>query len=114
MISMDKRSPKEESIEKILEKRVIRNFIDLLILFEIYKTPLISGYDIFVTFQKKFNLMISPGTVYLTLYKLEREGLIKGEERRRKRVYILTNKGEKLVRKIPIIKENINFLLSRI
>jgi len=56
----------------------------LLILLEISRSPFISGYDIIVIFQKKFNLFISPGTIYLILYKLERDGLIKGEDRRRK------------------------------
>ena len=51
---------------------------------EISRSPFISGYDIIVIFQKKFNLFISPGTIYLILYKLERDGLIKGEDRRRK------------------------------
>ncbi|MEM2577349.1 MAG: PadR family transcriptional regulator [Candidatus Bathyarchaeia archaeon] len=104
----------KNSIEKTLQKRFLKNFMDLLILVEISRTPLISGYDIIVAFQRKFNLFISPGTVYSTLYRLERDGLIRGEERKRKRVYILTSKGEEFVRRISILQENFNFILSKI
>lgn len=86
----------KNSIDKIIQKRFIKNFIDLLILLKISRLPFISGYDIVVAFQKKFNLFISPDTIYLTLYKLERDGLIRGENRR-KRVYALTPNGEKFV-----------------
>lgn len=114
MITMSVHFYRDKNMDKKVQRRIIRNFVDLLILFEIYRSPLISGYDIIIAFQRKFNLIISPGTIYLTLYRLERDGLIKGENRRRKRVYILTRKGEKIVKNIPALKENINFILSRI
>lgn len=104
----------KNNVDKIIQKRFVRNFIDLLILLEISRSPFISGYDIIVTFQKRFNLFISPGTVYLTLYRLERDGLIRGEDRRRKRVYALTPKGEKFVENISALQENFNLILSRI
>jgi len=66
-----------------------------------------------VAFQKRFNLFISPGTIYLTLYTLEREGLIRGEDRR-KRVYILASKGEKFIEEALAFQENIKLILSKI
>ncbi|MEM2454973.1 MAG: helix-turn-helix transcriptional regulator [Candidatus Bathyarchaeia archaeon] len=72
-----------------------------------------SGYDMIVAFQKRFNLFISPGTIYLTLYTLEREGLIRGEDRR-KRVYILASKGEKFIEEALAFQENIKLILSKI
>jgi DNA-binding PadR family transcriptional regulator len=44
-------------------------------------------------FIQKYDLLVSPGTVYALLYSLEREGLIKGKVEERKRVYELTNSG---------------------
>lgn len=114
MIIMVKQIYSKNSVEKTLQKRFIKNFMDLLILLEISRTPLIGGYDIIVVFQRKFNLFISPGTVYSTLYRLERDGLIKGEDRKRKRVYVLTSKGEELIEKISALQENFNFILSKI
>lgn len=103
-----------DSIDKIIQKRLIRNFIDLLILLEVSKSPPLSGYDIIVAFQKKFNMLVSPGTVYMTLYRLERDGLIRGENRRRKRVYYLTSKGEEYLRSISALQENFDLILSKI
>jgi len=44
---------------------------------------------------ERFDVMISPGTVYSLLYSLEREGLIMGIDKPRKRMYKLTENGEK-------------------
>lgn len=114
MITMVKRFYDKNNVDKILQKRLVRNFIDLLILLEISRSPLISGYNIVVAFQRKFNLFISPGTIYLTLYKLERDGLIKGEDRKRKRVYTLTSKGKRFIENVSALQENVAFILSKI
>ncbi|MEM1555852.1 MAG: PadR family transcriptional regulator [Candidatus Bathyarchaeia archaeon] len=104
----------KDDINKIIQRRFFRNFIDLLILYEIYKTPFIGGYDIIVAFQKRFRSSISPGTIYSILYKLEREGLIRGKNRGRKRIYTLTTKGEKLLKESFKVQENIKLILSKI
>jgi len=56
-----------------------------------------SGYDVIAFINKKFHLLMSSGTVYNILYGLERKGLIKNMLSRRKRVYKLTDKGEKTI-----------------
>lgn len=101
-----------KSIDKIIQRRITRNFIDIFILSEVSKSPL-SGYDIMTIIYKRFNLLISPGTIYSTLYSLERDGLIRGENRRRKRVYTLTHKGEKFVRSILAMRDEIESLLLK-
>jgi len=63
-----------------------------LILQELGSKPL-SGYDIISLIYKRFNLLISSGSIYSVLYSLEREGLVKGGWVGRKRVYMLTSKG---------------------
>lgn len=93
-----------------LHRRVIKSFMDILILAELRKNSL-SGYDIIGLIHKKFGILVSSGTVYSLLYSLEREGLIKGTWNQRKRVYELTKKGEQNIKVIANANEEIqNFL----
>jgi DNA-binding PadR family transcriptional regulator len=82
---------------KDIETRVIKNFLDILILIEMKKQSNLSGYDITSFVNSKFGGIMSPGTVYATLYTIERKGLIKGESDGRKTVYALTDKGNEVV-----------------
>jgi len=75
-------------------ERIVKNFMDVLVMVELRDNPL-SGYDVISLIHKKFNLLVSSGTVYSLLYSLERDGLIEGKLNDRKRVYVLTEKGEK-------------------
>ena len=52
-----------------------------------------NGYQIVRFIQKKYDLMISPSTVYSVLYLLERRDLIKAKSINNVRVYSLTEKG---------------------
>ena len=89
---MERISLNRKTILQQMYKRLIRNFLDILILQELRSKPL-SGYDIISLIHKRFNLLISSGSIYSMLYSLEREGLVRGGWVGRKRVYILTNKG---------------------
>ena len=80
-----------------IQERLVRSFLDVLIMMELRNTAM-SGYDLGKSISKKFRLFISPGTVYSTLYYSERRGLTESIEGPRKRVYILTNEGEKKVK----------------
>ncbi len=82
---------------KDIETRVVKNFLDILILIEMKKHSNISGYDVTAFVNNKFGGILSPGTVYATLYAIERKGLIEGESDGRKTVYKLTSKGEEVV-----------------
>ena len=92
--------PTSEKMEgKILRKiheRIIKNFMDIIIMTELRNGSL-SGYDFISYIHNKFNLLVSSGTVYSLLYALERNGLIEGVWEERKRVYRLTQKGEKTI-----------------
>ena len=77
-------------------ERIVKNFMDVLVMAELRNNPL-SGYDVISLIHKKFNLLVSSGTVYSLLYSLERDGLIEGKLNDRKRVYVLTDKGEKTI-----------------
>jgi len=78
---------------------LLKRFIDLIVLEELKKCDM-SGYDLVFKLHTKYDLLISPGTVFALLYSLERRGFIKGKVEERKRVYELTDSG----------LENANFL----
>jgi DNA-binding PadR family transcriptional regulator len=97
-------------IAEKLHRKAIKSFMDILVLAELRRGSL-SGYDIIGLIHKKFGILVSSGTVYSLLYSLERNGLIKGIWNQRKRVYILTEKGEQNTKVITKANEEIqNFL----
>jgi len=78
----------------MLRERIIRDFMDVIILAQSNSREApFSGYDIIHFVHRRFNILLSSGTVYALLYSMEREGLIKGKWTGRKRVYMLTEKG---------------------
>lgn len=91
-------------------ERVVKNFMDVLVMTELRSNPL-SGYDVISLVHKKFNLLVSSGTVYSLLYSLERDGLIEGQLNDRKRVYVLTEKGEKTIDSILNANDQIQGML---
>ena len=98
-------------VEK-LRKRVIQNFMDIMILTEMKKSAL-SGYDVIGLVHNKFGVLISSGTIYSLLYSLERDGLIRGVWNQRKRVYELTEEGKQNIKAIVKANQEVqNFLRS--
>jgi DNA-binding PadR family transcriptional regulator len=67
--------------------------MDILILEKI-KKGMMSGYDVMTYLQKRFGVSLSSGTVYGTLYAMERENLIEGFLIGNKRVYRITDNRE--------------------
>jgi DNA-binding PadR family transcriptional regulator len=55
---------------------------------------------------------MSSGTVYNLMYSLERDGLIKGVQNQRKRLYALTEKGEQNIKVITKANEEIQKFLK--
>jgi len=100
-------------IAEDLRERAIRSFLDIFILAELKDAPK-SGYDFIRIMHKRFGMLISSGTVYSTLYLLEREGLIKGIMQSRKRVYVLTEKAEQDIKIIVKANEEIQSFLRKI
>ena len=93
-----------------LRERVIKSFMDILILAELKKDPM-SGYDVIGLIHKRYDILVSSGTIYSLLYSLERDGLINGVYTQRKRVYTLTEKGEQNIEVITKANQEIqNFL----
>ncbi len=86
----------EARIIKKMHERVIKSFMDTIIMAELQNGP-ISGYDVISYIHNKFGFLVSSGTVYSLLYSLERNGLVEGLWIERKRVYKLTEKGAQTI-----------------
>jgi DNA-binding PadR family transcriptional regulator len=82
---------------KDIETRVVKSFLDILILIEMKKQSNLSGYDVTAFVNSKFGGVLSPGTVYAELYAMERKGLLHSESDGRKTVYKLTTEGEQVI-----------------
>jgi len=102
----------EGKILKKMHERIIKSFMDIIILTELRNGPM-SGYDVISFIHNKFRLLVSSGTVYSLLYSLERNGLIEGTWNERKRVYKLAEKGRKTIDTILSANDKIkNFITS--
>jgi len=96
---------------KRMHRRIIKNFLDVLVLAELRNGPM-SGYDVIAFIHNKFRLLVSSGTVYSLLYSLERDGLIAGSWSQRKRVYKLTDKGEETIKAVMNANNRIQYLMT--
>jgi DNA-binding PadR family transcriptional regulator len=96
-----------------LRRRTIKTFMDMLILTELQEKPL-SGYDIISLIHRRFDVLVSSGTVYSLLYSLERKGLVTADLDSRKRVYTLTEKGEQIVETVGRANGEINGLVQNL
>ncbi len=99
------------NIVENLRRRTIKTFMDMLVLAELQEKPL-SGYDIITLIHKRFNVLVSSGTVYSLLYSLERKGLVNAEMDQRKRVYTLTAKGKQTLETVGRANREINGLVQ--
>jgi len=77
-----------------LDVRLVQDFMDVIILKLLKRNDCTSGYALIRYFHQRFHMFVSSGTVYSTLYSLERQGFIVGDFDGRRRVYRLTKDGE--------------------
>jgi len=85
-------SPEKGKCLLRLRRRLVKNFMDLLILMQLNETPM-SGYDVMKLIYRRFGILMGSGSVYSLLYRMEREDLIAGNWQERRRVYRLTGRG---------------------
>ena len=108
---------RKDRVTRHICRRLVKNFMDVIILSEL-KERQMSGYDIICIIYEQFHLLFSSGTVYFTIYRLERDGLIRGRWSARKRVYTLTPKGENVLKEIAdshrVIQEVVARIFSKI
>lgn len=101
-----------KTVEK-LRKQTIKSVMDIIMLSGIKNRPM-SGYDAIAFIHDKFDILISPGTIYSRLYALERDGLIEGIWTKNKRVYELSKKGEQTLEKVSSSNEEILSFLRNV
>ena len=99
----------KRDILRKLRRRFVNEFLDLIILDRVESASYTNGYAIIEYIFQKFNILVSSGSVYSTLYAMEREGLIVGAWSGRKRVYHITPAGKRVIR---IIREQIDLITS--
>lgn len=99
---------------KRLRRRIIKGYLDILVLKELEKESLISSYALMLSIREKFAIPVSPGTAYATIYSLERKGLIEGSENQTKRVYALTDEGEKALQDLKKAKRELEQLVAMV
>ncbi|MFQ5710646.1 MAG: PadR family transcriptional regulator [Candidatus Geothermarchaeales archaeon] len=80
-----------------IRERYIKSFLDIHILCLLKEEPM-HGYRIITEIYERHQVFISPGTLYPRLNALEKEELIKSQsiyvkKKKRKKIYLLTEKG---------------------
>jgi len=103
----------ESEVLKKMHRRMVKSFMDVLILAELRNSPM-SGYDVIAYIHNKFGILVSSGTVYSLLYSMERDNLIRGVWAKRKRVYELTEKGERNIEAILNANDKIKTLMTNL
>jgi len=103
----------ESEVLKKMHRRMVKSFMDILILAELRNAPM-SGYDVIAYIHNKFGILVSSGTVYSLLYSMERDDLIRGIWAKRKRVYELTEKGERNIEAILNANDKIKGLMTNL
>ena len=103
----------EGKMLKIMHERIIKNFMDIIILTELRNRPM-SGYDVISFIHNKFRLLVSSGTVHSLLCSLETNGLITGTWNERKRVYKHTEKGMKTIETILTANDQIKSFITNV
>lgn len=93
-------------INPTVQKRTLKAFIDLAILRALTRQTM-TGYGINGFFTQKLGLTASPSMIYVSLSAMERQGWIKCARNRNGRAYGLTDKGKKIIDKMPNIAEDI-------
>lgn len=102
----------ERRISKEMHERIVKGFLDIAIIAKLMDGDPIGRYDVITLVHNKFGTLISSGMVYSALYSMERDGLLRGTWSKRKRVYKLTDKGEKTIKVVLNLTEEIQNIVS--
>ncbi|MCP8314641.1 MAG: PadR family transcriptional regulator [archaeon] len=73
--------------------RGVKSLLDLLCLSALGEREM-TAYEVMALIYKKFDVLLSPGTIYPRIAYLEKVGLIRAISLGRKKTYTLTDKGK--------------------
>jgi DNA-binding PadR family transcriptional regulator len=96
-----------------LRKKIVKALLEAVILINL-RDDSKSSYDILLELNRKFDIFISPGSLYSTMNSMERDGYIKGKPIGRARVYDLTEKGRKSLDKILNVTEELEDFIQQL
>ena len=81
-------------MKKGILERGITGFLDLIVL-SLLRQGSTHGYALIAEIHDRFRVLVSPGTLYPLLARLEEEGLVRSSvDERRRRTYKLLERGE--------------------
>jgi DNA-binding PadR family transcriptional regulator len=90
----------------------VKSIQDFLILAVLEEHENLTGYQVMHKIHDKLGIHLSAGTIYGTLYALEREQLVEAVAQPNCRTYLLTSKGETKLRGVGEIARTFNHLIS--
>ena len=96
-----------------IEERIVKDSLDVIIL-KALKEETLNGYLVNSMIQRRYNIRLSPGTIYSLLYSLEKKGLVESSLRQKPRYYKLTVRGEETLRTIAAMQNRIKAITSTI
>jgi len=96
------------------ESRILKSFMDIAVLSILRRNEDLSGHGISKYIHKKLGILPSPGSVYSTLYALEREQLVKGVSHSRSRTYRPTSKGLAKLREVDEMQKVFDLFITKL
>jgi DNA-binding PadR family transcriptional regulator len=93
-------------------KRVVTDFMDILILAKLDEGKSLSGYDFVASLSEEFRIFFSAGTIYSQLYALERQGLLQENMTGRKKVYSISSEAKEYMPFIMNVRSKIKELIE--
>ncbi len=108
---MNAKDSSDEDIKKDFIKRVVTDFLDIIVISH-FQREAFSGYDVVEFTLKTFGVLVSPKTLYSTLYAMERQQLLSSQGIPNKRVFKATEKGLHRTELLMDLNETINFFMN--
>lgn len=94
-----------------VNSHLVKTFLDIIVLKMLGANPT-HGYGLIADIHKRFDVLLSPGTLYPLLYSLEKKKFIGIQKEGRRKNYFLTETGEKQADSvINSYKDNIRQLI---
>lgn len=89
--------------------QIVKDFLEITALFRLESVYIATGYDFMKYIQRKYHVSIGAGRAYSTLYALERQGYVKGEQKSTRRVFSITPEGQAQIRTVT---KNRDFIMG--
>lgn len=102
----------DNKIRETIVRRIATNFLDIIIIAHFQREPF-SGYDVTQFVHKQLDILLSLGTVYSTLYAMEREKLLESQDTPNKKTFKVTEKAVHMA-KVAMSFEEMDAFFARV